>query len=366
MNKRWRLAGGAVVVIALLGLGLWLARGPIAMAVMRRAYARNLASDPLGALPDGLSVGLCGAGSPMPDPTRAGPCEAVVAGKRLFVIDAGEGSVKNLALMRLPPGQVSAVFLTHYHSDHIADLGELMLQRWAGNAASSPLPIYGPTGLGQVVGGFEQAYQLDRGYRIAHHGPVVFPPSGFGASVHEFTAPRAGGDVTLIDDGSLKVVAFPVDHEPVEPAVGYAFSYRGRKVVISGDTRLSPRVQAEAAGADVLVHEGLAPKLVAMMRAAALKHRRTNLAAILRDILTYHTTPEQAASIAARDKVGLLLFTHIIPPLPFAALESAWLGRAGAIFPGRIRVGHDGDFVTLPAGRGEPRLTNRLTNLLRG
>jgi ribonuclease Z len=61
-----------------------------------------------------------------------------------------------------------------------------------------------------------------------------------------------------------------------------------------------------------------------------------------------------------------LLFTHIIPPLPFAALEGAWLDRAGAIFHGRIRLGHDGDFVTLPAGGGQPRLTNRLTNLLRG
>jgi len=166
--------------------------------------------------------------------------------------------------------------------------------------------------------------------------------------------------VTLIDEPNLKVIAFPVDHEPVEPAVGYLFIYKGRRAVISGDTAPSARLEAAARGADVLVHEGLAPNLVAIQRQAALAHGRTNLAQIFHDILAYHTTPEQAAGIAQRAQVRMLLFTHIIPPLPMDALEGAYLGRAQQIFHGRIRVGHDGDFISLPAGSRDIRLTNRL------
>lgn len=240
MRRAPSIAIAVGLVIALGAGSLWLARGQIAERIMARAYDRGLRQDPLAQLPDGLSVALCGSGSPMPDPTRAGPCTAVIAGHRLFVIDSGEGSVKNLLLMNLPPARVEALFLTHFHSDHIADLGELMLQHWAGGAARSPLTMYGPTGLDEVVGGFEQAYQLDRGYRIAHHGPAVVPPSGFGGAPHAFAMPPGSADVTLIDEPDLKVVAFPVDHGPVRPAVGYLFVYKGRRLVISGDTAASP------------------------------------------------------------------------------------------------------------------------------
>jgi ribonuclease Z len=358
--KRSRVVLLAVVVVLAIGLGVFAMRGPIAMAIMARAYDRAMGPDPIAALPDGLHVGLCGSGSPMPDPTRAGPCTVVVAGKRLFVVDSGTGSTKNLSLMNLPPAEVSAIFITHYHSDHIADLGELMLQHWAGGAAASPVPVYGPTGVDRVVQGFEDAYTLDRGYRIAHHGPKVVPPDGFGGTPHAFAITKTGPNVTLIDEPDLKVVAFPVDHEPVEPAVGYLFIYKGRKLVVSGDTAPSPRLEAAAQGADVLVHEGLAPNLVAVQRAAALRHGRANLAAIFHDILSYHTTPEQAAAIAERAHVRMLLFTHVIPPLPLSALDGPYLGRTRQIFHGQVRVGRDGDFISMPAGSTEIRRTNRL------
>jgi ribonuclease Z len=358
MRARWLW----IVVIALLiaGGGAWLFRGPIAVAIMTRAYDRAMGADPIAGLPDGLHVGLCGSGSPMPDPTRAGPCTVVVAGRQLFVVDSGPGSTKNLSLMGLPPARVNAIFLTHFHSDHIGDLGELMLQHWAGGAATAPVPVYGPTGVDQVVAGFEQAYSLDSGYRIAHHGPKVVPPSGFGGAPHPFTMIVNGPGLTLIDQPDLKVIAFGVDHGPVRPAVGYLFIYKGRRVVISGDTSPSPRVETVALNADVLVHEGLAPDLVAIQRRAALAYGRANLAAIFHDILSYHTTPEQAATIAKDAHVRYLLFTHVIPPLPLDALDGPFLGRSHDIYKGPIRVGHDGDFLTLPAGSTEIRRTNLL------
>ena len=353
----------AIALLALLATGLWLSRGAIAERIMARAYDRAM-GDSIAGFPDGLSVALCGSGSPMPDPTRAGPCTAVIAGRRLFIVDSGEGSVKVLSLMQLPPARVEGLFLTHFHSDHIADIGELMLQRWAGGAATSPLPVYGPTGVDQVVSGFEAAYQLDRGYRIAHHGPKVTPPSGFGGAAHPFAISADGPDAVLIDEPDLKVVAFPVDHGPVKPAVGYLFIYKGRRVVISGDTAPSARLEREAQGADVLVHEGLAPNLVAVQRQAAIAHGRDNLAHILHDILSYHSTPEQAAAIAQQAKVRVLLFTHVIPPLPMRALDGPFLGRSRQIFHGRVIVGRDGDMISLPAGTTQIRYASRANALL--
>lgn len=350
-----------LVGVIILGLaGAWLARGKLATAAMSRIYMQAMGADPYADLADGLHVGLCGSGSPMPDPTRAGPCTVVLAGKKLFVVDSGAGSTKNLSLMNLPPARVDGVFITHFHSDHIDGLGELMLQRWASGANTSPLPIYGPTGIDQVVAGFQSAYTLDSGYRIAHHGTKVIPPSGFGGAPHPFAVGADQPNVTLIDEPDLKVIAFPVHHNPVDPAVGYLFIYKGRRAVISGDTTASPRLEAAAKGADLLVHEGLAPNLVALQRKAALANHRGNLAAIFNDILTYHTTPEQAAGIAQRAGVKSLLFTHIIPPLPMRALEAPFLGKSREIFQGEMRVGHDGDLVSLPAGTTEIRYSNRL------
>ena len=363
MKRPWSVLIGVAALLAGAAAGAWVMRGPIAVALMRQAYERAMSHDPRADLPDGLHVGLCGSGSPMPDPTREGPCVAVVAGRRLFVVDSGPGSTRRLQLMQLPPAEVSAVFLTHFHSDHIGDLGELMLQHWAAGAATAPLPIYGPTGVDQVVAGFEAAYSLDRGYRIAHHGPRVMPPPGWGGVAHPFAISKTGPDVVVLSEPDLQVIAFPVNHEPVEPAVGYLFVYKGRRLVVSGDTAPSPRLEAAAHGADVLTHEGLAPNLVAMQREAALKGGKWNTAAILHDILSYHTAPEAAAGIAARAGVRYLLFDYIIPPLPTTALDRPFLGRAPQIFHGPIRVGQDGDFVSMPVGGTKIGYTNRLHSI---
>ncbi|MCA3749884.1 MAG: MBL fold metallo-hydrolase, partial [Phenylobacterium sp.] len=244
MSKRIVLALVGLVVLAL--SAAWLLRGEIALRAMARAMDRNLAAAPADGLPDGLHVALCGSGSPMPDPTRAGPCTAVLAGERLFVFDSGAGSVRNLTLMGMAPARVERVFLTHFHSDHIDGLGELMLQHWAGGAAKTPVPVHGPTGVETVVSGLMTAYGPDRGYRIAHHGEAVVPPSGFGGEARPFAIGTGPAQVTLIDEPDLKIRAFPVDHAPVSPAVGYIVEYKGRKAVISGDTDITASVEQAA------------------------------------------------------------------------------------------------------------------------
>ncbi len=353
----------AVVIAGLLALvlaGAWLFRGEIALQAMARTMDRNLAASPADGLPDGLHVALCGSGSPMPDPTRAGPCTAVLAGERLFVFDTGSGSVRNLTLMGMAPANVERVFLTHFHSDHIDGLGELMLQHWAGGGAKAPVPVHGPTGVETVVSGLMTAYGPDRGYRIAHHGEAVIPPTGFGGEARPFAIGSGPVPVTLIDEPDLKVRAFAVDHAPVSPAVGYIVEYKGRKVVISGDTDIAASVEQAAQNADLLVHEALSLRLVGLQKAAAERAGRANLVKIFADITDYHADPEAIAALAGRAKVRYLLLTHIVPPLPLRALEGPFLGDSRKIFDGPVRVGRDGDMISLPAGSADIRHTNRL------
>lgn len=346
-----------MVLVALVACAAFF-RVPLSMMVAKKAAAERLATGAMKELPDGLHVGLCGAGSPFPDDKRAGPCTLVVAGKRLFIVDAGSGSVRNIGKMGFPHGRIDAIFLTHFHSDHIDGLGELMLQRWGSAASPAPVPVYGPPGVETVLAGFMQAYGQDKQYRVAHHGEATVPAGGFGGKALPFTV-GADGRVVVLKDADLEITAFTVDHGPVHPAVGYRFAYKGRSVVISGDTKKSTAVQREAAGVDVLVHEAMSTPLMGVLKDGAVQAGRMNLAKIFDDILNYHTTPEEAAETARDAKVGYLLLNHIAPPLPLPGLEKAFLGDAPNIYSGQIRVGVDGDFVSLPVGSSEIKVSRR-------
>jgi ribonuclease Z len=340
----------ALLVVVLAAAAAWALRAPLALRVMERALARNLAADPLAGLPDGLHVLLCGAGGPLPDPVRSGPCVAVVGGKTMFVVDAGTGGARNLQRLGFAPGLVAAQFLTHFHSDHIDGLGELALLRWTGGAQREPLPVYGPEGVEDVVAGFVGAYQRDASYRVAHHGPETVPPSGAGMTPHPFRTPGPGEAPLVYEANGLRVFAFVVDHEPVRPAVGYRFEYGGRKVVVSGDTAKSANLEAQAQGADLLVHEALATQLVARMNAAAQAAGRANLAKITADIPDYHTSPVEAAEIAASAGARHLLFYHVVPPLPLPGLDRVFLEGVAGAYDGGVTLGRDGTLISLPKG----------------
>jgi ribonuclease Z len=348
-----------IATAALLAAAGYAFRANLSLLVMQRLADRRMAERPLEQLADGLHVGLCGAGSPLPDNRRGGPCTVVIAGQRMFLFDAGSGAARNLIRMGFNPGDIEALFLTHFHSDHIDGLGEVMLQRWGGSAHEHPLPVYGPTGVEGVVEGFMQAYALDKTYRVAHHGEKVVPPGGFGGEARSFEIADPAGRVVLIDEPDLQIVAFAVNHAPVHPAVGYRIRYKDRTAVLSGDTSRCPAVEREAKGVDLLVHEALSPRLVGILERSAAKAGRVNLEHVFRDIPGYHTTPEQAAGIARDAGVGFLLLNHIVPALPVPGSQAAFLGKAGEIYRGTIRVGVDGDFVSLPSGSKAIEFGNR-------
>jgi ribonuclease Z len=349
----------ALGVVLLAAAALFALRGTLAQRAMERALARNLAADPIAELPDGLHVLLCGAGGPLPDPVRSGPCTAVIAGRTLVVVDAGTGGARNLQRWNFAPGRVEALFLTHFHSDHIDGLGELALLRWTGAARETPLPVYGPEGVGEVVAGFARAYAQDAAYRVAHHGAATVPPSGAGMTAHPFAPPAPGEAPVVFEAAGLRVSALAVDHDPVRPAVGYRFEYGGRSLLVSGDTAKSANLEALARGVDLLVHEALAAHLVARMNAAATAAGRANLAKITADIPDYHTTPVEAAEVARAAGAKHLLLTHVVPPLPLPGLEAAFLAGVGDAFPGGVTLGRDGTFVSLPAGSDAVEVSRR-------
>lgn len=346
--RRDVLAGVGAVFLIL--VAIFSSQKEIGMMLVENLVSQNINADVIGSLPDGLHVGLSGAGSPMPDSKRVGPGVFVIAGTNYYVIDAGPGCARKLELMRLPSGRIQAVLLTHFHSDHIAELGELMLKRWASGSNEVPLEIIGPQGVQTVVQGFNLAYSLDDMYRVAHHGPNTVPPSGAGGVAKPFDFPEGKNQTVVIDSDGVKVTAFIVDHRPVRPAVGYRFEYKGRSLVISGDTLPSEVLTHNSAGVDLLLHEALQPNMVRILTDVNKKYGRSNLAAITKDILSYHTFPEEAARIAEEADVGHLVFYHIIPPLPVSTLNTAFLGEAKRYFSGPITIGCDGMLFSLPAG----------------
>lgn len=347
-----------LTAVAVIGVIAYSQRASIAQRIMSKGLETRMSADATSDFKDGLHVTLCGAGGPMPAPKASGPCVAVVAGQKFFVVDAGTDGLRNLGRMSYPIGSIQAVFLTHFHSDHIDGLGELATIRWVSAANREPLPVYGPQGVQKIVSGFDTAYAQDAVYRNEHHGDNVAPLSGTGMEAKPFALPAEGQLTTVYDEGEVKIQVLAVDHAPVRPAVAYLFTYKGRTVLISGDTAKSANLQKFAQGVDLLVHEALAPNLVNMMNATARKTGNAVMEKITADILDYHASPVEAAETARDAGVGHLLYYHIVPPLVFPGQETLWLDGAGDIFPD-YTVGQDGTAFSLPAGSKEIKQTSK-------
>jgi ribonuclease Z len=350
--------GAALVGMVLVAGGLYAFREPISMTVAKRVSAERMRSNPLKDLPDGLHIAVCGAGSPMPDEKRGGPCTLVIAGQQLFVFDTGNTSARNINKMGFNAGNIQGIFLTHFHSDHIDGLGELLLQRWVSNSNAQPVNVHGPEGVATVVNGFMQAYSLDRGYRVAHHGDAVLPQSGFGAVPKTFGL--QDDKATLVfESADTQIYAFSVSHAPIHPAVGYKVVYKDRSMVISGDTTPSAHVEREAKGVDVLMHEAMSMEMMTFLQEGAHAAKRDKLEQLMKDITNYHTSPVEAAQIANKAEVGYLMLHHIAPPLPLPGLVDVFLKGTDKAFKGKIQVAKDGDMLSLPTGQKAIQASSR-------
>ena len=331
--------------------------------IERGARAQVSRPDPLPPDSDSLRVLLCGTSSPMPARDAAKSCTIIAAGEQIFLIDIGPEASENLALWRVPVTRIEHVFLTHFHSDHIGELGEFNFMGWA-QGRRQPLQVHGPEGVEQVVDGFNTVYALDSGYRHAHHdhGKGLMPPvaavmqSRLIGLARTGEAPQ-GRSAVVFEQGGVKVTAIEVDHRPVTPAFAYRFDYRGRSVVISGDTTFYPPLVAAARGADVLVSEAEAHHMLETVAGVIETGGDGRLAGVLRDTTDYHLTPVQAAQLANEAGVRELGFTHIAPPIPWRALpfdfiEVPWLRGVSEVRKSGVHLGHDGMLITLPADGG--------------
>jgi len=200
-----------------------------------------------------------------------------------------------------------------------------------------------------VAAGLNEAYRLDAGYRVTHHGEQTMPRSGAGLVARPFVTPAPGHPVVVWEADGVKVTSFRVDHAPVDPAVGYRFDYGGRSLVITGDSKKSPEIERVSKGVDLLVHEALAAHLVALITDASREAGMTRRAKITGDILDYHATPVEAAETAQAAGVGHLLFYHVVPPLLLPGMDVAFLEGVDEAYAGDVTLGQDGTRVSLPA-----------------
>jgi ribonuclease Z len=304
---------------------------------------------------DALRVAFCGTTGPLPDFKRAKSCHLIIAGGKFYVVDTGPESTEVLASWRLPMNRVGGVFLTHFHSDHIGELGEFNMQSWA-QGRSRTLPVYGPPGVEKVVAGFAQAYELDRGYRVAHHGADLLSPDDWTmvpitVALDGLMSPTRDRKGLALKDGDLTVMAIEVNHSPIEPAYAYRFDYKGRSIVISGDTFKHPGLAEASKGVDVLIHEAQAKHIVAQMIQAAKNAGNTRLAKIFGDIQDYHTSPVEAAGIANAAGAKLLVFSHFTPPPNNPLIGFSYLRGVSAVRSSGSIMAEDNMLITLPIAK---------------
>jgi len=353
--RRWGIVAGVAVALFGAAFATVAFSQSVQQAVFDRAAERMTATINTAPLADdALRVAVCGSSAPLPSAERAKACVAVFAGGKFYVVDTGPESTENLVLWGIPLSAVGGVLLTHFHSDHIGDLGELNLQTWAGGRPG-PLDVYGGPGIEGVVGGFNAAYSLDQGYRTTHHGEEVMPSKTWPMIAHTVELdgePTPAKDRTglVLDDGELRITAIEVDHAPIEPAYAYRFDYKGRSVVVTGDLKNHRPLVEGAKDADVLVSEAIAVNMTRSLGSAATAANRPGTAAIMHDIEDYHITPEEAARIANDAGVKLLVYYHLLPAPDGFLPRQLFAQGLSEVRPDDWTIADDGSMYTLPIG----------------
>jgi ribonuclease Z len=289
--------------------------------VLRAAVVLLALGRAAGAAP-ALTVTLLGTGNPRPE-ARGGPSILVEGAGRILVFDAGRGATEKLFMLdRL--ARADALFLTHLHSDHTVGIPDLWLTGWI-FGRSKALGVWGPAGTAELCRGLEAAYAFD--VHTRRDVDEKLPARGADLEPHEL------GDGSVLAEGPLRITAFLVDHGPVRPALGYRVDLGPRSVVLSGDTRPSENLVKFARGADLLIHEVIAPDAERAGASASFSREQRER------IIAHHTTPEDAGRIFSRVKPKLAVYSHIVPSFVTAADLVAPTRKT---YSGPLEVGEDG------------------------
>lgn len=370
--------------------GLMQAAGVTTIAGLAAATTTGAAAAPAGAVKkpsrgDAALVLLGTAGGPTVYADRAGVSSAIVVGDAFYLIDLGHGALSQVAAAQLstatgpaarPLSGLAGVFLTHMHSDHLAEFSSLIINgMWNGiTDPSDPVPIYGPGdrgGLPPVLGDRDappviapddptpgtvtmtnraiEGYAQDLNERLRGSGGVdpgaafaphdIVLPDGVDAPVDAAPMPRVS-PFLVHEDSRVRVTATLVEHSPVFPAFAFRFETEGGSVVFSGDTAPSENLIELAQGTDILVHEVIDQ---AWAEARFPEPRTPAQEATLKHLLEAHTTIEQVGPVAESAGAGTLVLNHLVPgdgPVP-------QYRKAKKGFSGRLVVGRDLDEVAI-------------------
>lgn len=266
-------------------------------------------------------------GGPRPRKANSAPAQVIISNNTAYVIDCGNGVARQLVFADVPLPTLRHIFLTHQHSDHNADYGNLIWLAWA-SGLSTRVDTWGPPPLAKMTRLFFEMNAYDIDTRIANEGRVPLVPL---VHVHEL---REGG--LVMHDENVRVTATLVHHPPVVPAFAYRFDGADRSIVISGDTTRSDNLVKLATGAEVLVHSVLyvpaVDRLVARVR---------NATALKASIIAHQTSAEDAGRVAQEAGVKTLVLSHLVPADDPEVTDQMWIDAARTHFRGSVIVGKD-------------------------
>jgi ribonuclease Z len=294
---------------------------------------------------ESLRVYVCGSASPL-GMGQAQACIAVITPEHFYLIDSGAGSTDNINRMGLPTERLQGLLLTHFHSDHIAEIYEVNLASWV-RGRPAPLTVYGPRGVDEVTNAVNAGYRLDRIYRTAHHGEDLLPPA-LGVLQHNTISPGV-----ILEDGDLKVTAYVAEHPPIEPAVGYRFDYRGRSVVISGDSNVNGDTLKIVEGADLLLHDALSLPTVTTLSEAMGAVGQPRQSKIVADVIDYHASTDSLIELGEKSNVDMVAFYHLVPVPINSVLEDVF--KRG--IPDNFLLAEDLMLFELPIGSDDILVT---------
>jgi ribonuclease Z len=276
-----------------------------------------------------LRVTLLGTGSPSPRPDRFGAATLVEAGSKKLLFDAGRGASLRIWQLGIPLREIDAVFVTHFHHDHISGLADLWLTGWLPppfGQRQTALQILGPTGIKDITQGLQDAYARDIDIRVADEG---LPRAGATFDVIEFSSPGS-----IYDQDDVRVTAFRVNHgELIKPAFGYRVDFAGRSILISGDTKFDENLIEAGRGVDVVIHE-----------VVGADERLFEKYPALVAIKDHHTTPEEAGIVFREIQPKLAVYTHVVmlSALDIPELDlSELVEQTRRTYQGPLVVGHD-------------------------
>lgn len=263
---------------------------------------------------------LLGVGAPPPTPNKSGPSNAIVVGERLYLIDAARGAATQMVRAGFPVNGVNHLIFTHFHSDHYSGFGEFFISRWI-MGAKTPLQVYGPAPVKEIVKRMLHYYEYDIDLRVAEGKPRE------GTEI-DITVLSPGDSFEL--DGIRIAVERGTRHGNVDDILSYRFEADGRKIVIASDGSPTEKLVPFSRGADVLVMHPCIPEMI--------DKRYGGFSETAKIVAAHHASAEEIGRTASEAGVAQLVFAHVVPPL---APNEKVMEEISRYFKGTIIAGED-------------------------